>query len=148
MAAADAHILVGLTVYGEARGEAIEGKVAVGAVIRRRVQFGRFGGDTYQAVCLAPKQFSCWNPGDPNAAVLVSLAKQLAIEPIPQDPVLRECLYVAAGIISGDLRDNTKGATHYIRRTLWDDVKARPSWAGSMIVTAVVGHHVFMAERP
>ena len=61
--------LVGLTLYGEARGEPIEGIVAVGCVIRNRVKFE----GSFYAVCLKPRQFSCWNQDDPNYSVLLNL---------------------------------------------------------------------------
>ena len=48
-----------VTLFGEARGEPVEGLIAVGSVIRNRVKAARFG-STYRAVCLARWQFSCW----------------------------------------------------------------------------------------
>lgn len=46
------------TLILEARGEGIEGMVAVGEVIRTRAEER---GLSYRAVCLQRKQFSCWN---------------------------------------------------------------------------------------
>lgn len=57
------------TIYGEARGESIETMLAVGWVIRNRLQAKRYG-DTYKDVVLQPKQFSCWNEDDPNYKVI------------------------------------------------------------------------------
>lgn len=142
--AAEAGSLVGLTIWGESRGESVEGKIAVGNVLRNRVRLGRFGGDTYQAVCLAKAQFSCWNAGDPNAALLISLSKQLLVNPIPTDPVLRECLYIAAGLVAGEFQDNTKGATHYVHRRLLGDGKG---WDEQMRVTGMIGNHVFLSDQ-
>ena len=53
------------TIYGEARGETIETMFAVGWVIRNRLHLKHYG-NTYKAVVLQPKQFSCWNKDDPN----------------------------------------------------------------------------------
>ena len=49
-----------LTLYGEASAEPIEGKVAVGCVVRNRVQTPNRYGSTYRAVCHQRAQFSCW----------------------------------------------------------------------------------------
>jgi spore germination cell wall hydrolase CwlJ-like protein len=46
--------LMALTIYGEARGEAKEGKVAVGSVILERVEHRRWDGETIPEVCLMP----------------------------------------------------------------------------------------------
>src|SRR5512134_3045692 len=51
------------TVYGEARGEPHEGRLAVAHVILNRARAGGWFGAGVSEVCL---QFSCWNPGDPN----------------------------------------------------------------------------------
>ena len=54
---------VALTLYAEARGEPIEGRIAVANVIRNRVrlQKARYGFSPKQ-VCLKAHQFSCWLP--------------------------------------------------------------------------------------
>ena len=57
------------TIYGEARGESIETMLAVGWVIRNRLQAKHYG-STYKDVVLQPKQFSCWNKDDPNYKVI------------------------------------------------------------------------------
>ena len=49
-----------LTLYGEARGEPIEGLIGVAMVIRNRVRDKYRGAVNYEEVCLAPAQFSCW----------------------------------------------------------------------------------------
>lgn len=54
------------TIYGEARGEPWEGKIAVAWVVRNRAERGGWWGDTIREVCLKPWQFSCWNETDPN----------------------------------------------------------------------------------
>jgi spore germination cell wall hydrolase CwlJ-like protein len=49
------------TVYGEARGESLEGQKAVASVIKNRVEANKsyWGGDTYTGVCYHPNQFEC-----------------------------------------------------------------------------------------
>lgn len=55
----DRHIAI-MTIALEARGESLEGQVAVGEVIRNRAFKAR---RTFGEVCLAPWQFSAWNDG-------------------------------------------------------------------------------------
>jgi len=70
------------SIWGEARGECEEGQAAVAWVMRNRAQAARafiarqkrahplFGDGTLVGACRAPRQFSAWNPGDPNAVKL------------------------------------------------------------------------------
>ncbi len=48
------------TIYGEARGQSYESKIAVGWIIRNRLATGRWG-DTYKSVVTAHLQFTCWS---------------------------------------------------------------------------------------
>lgn len=131
--------ILALTAYGEARGEPIEGIVAVMSVIRNRVNEGRFGGNTYQAVCLKPKQFSCWNEDDPNRKLLDRAVESLEQGILPR--VLELCMLLAEGITKGIIPDNTKGSNHYLTRKLFNE--GIISWAkGSP--KALVGNHVFL----
>ncbi|MGE0577625.1 MAG: cell wall hydrolase [Reyranella sp.] len=67
------------TLFGEARGEPRDGKVAVAWVIRNRAERKAFAGSllgqagAVSHICLAPRQFSCWNNGDPNRPLLIKL---------------------------------------------------------------------------
>ena len=47
-----------LTIALEARGESLEGQMAAAEVIRNRANKAH---STFETVCLAPYQFSCWN---------------------------------------------------------------------------------------
>ena len=62
------------TIYGEARVESVETMLAVGWVIRNRLQAKRYG-DTYKDVVLQRKQFSCWNKDDPNYKIIKGTIK-------------------------------------------------------------------------
>lgn len=120
--------VLALTLYGEARGEPIESKVGVACVIRNRAAHSQ---RSISAICLAPHQFSCWTEErDQMAAAQASL-------PNP-DPVLAECLFLASGIVGGQLRDNTHGANHYYATSI-----AAPKWAVNQPVLAHLGHHLF-----
>ena len=116
------------TVYGEARGEAFEGKVAVAHVISNRAA-SNYMGDTLEAVCRRAYQFSCWNHSDPNHRKIAALDKS--------DPEYRECLSaVAAALVSDD--DPTHGARHYHTK----DIK--PYWSDDAKERVVIGNHVFL----
>ena len=59
--------IVAMTILGEARGEGEEGMYAVACVIAQRsIAWKR----TPKQICLADKQFSCWNPKDPNRKII------------------------------------------------------------------------------
>lgn len=126
------------TLYGEARGEPWEGKIAVAWVVRNRVETdihsdGKpdWWGEGYEAVCLKPAQFTCWS--DHNRAALESVT--------PDDPVFRDCLAASAAVMSGLVPDPTAGATHYCNPALAD-----PDWAKAATKTARIGGHVFYKD--
>lgn len=137
-----------LTLWAEARSEPIEGIVGVACVIRNRVLTpGRFGG-TYAAVCLAPKQFSCWNDGpDENHQRVMALARAVSnglperIE-LQRDPIIRQVRWVARGVQSGELLDRTKGASHYLTVDLYET--APPTWARDVREVLTLGTQVFL----
>jgi len=138
--------VTGLTIAGEAEGEPIEGKVFVGSVIRNRVKTpGRFG-DSYDKVCLARSQFSCWWPwgGQANFEKVMARARMFvgdyAERPNLMTDVLRECLFVAEGIITNQLRDNSRSATHYMTKALFKSNP--PDWAKGKTPIVEVGAHV------
>jgi N-acetylmuramoyl-L-alanine amidase len=126
-----------LTLYGEARGEPVEGRIAVASVIRNRI--GRYGSN-YKAVCLRPRQFSCWNPNDPNYAQLTSAARVFLRGGV-MGPDVRECVWIADGMIGEVLRSNIGSCTHYMTMKLWQE--APPSWARGKVPSYRVGRHVF-----
>lgn len=136
-----------LTLYGEARGEPVEGQIAVASVIRNRV--GHRWGASLRAVCLAPKQFSCWNPdANANHAQLIELAGAVLGDfheraVVPFDMRARQCRFIAQGIISGDLLDNTQGADHYLTKNLLQSAAA-PTWAVGK-PARFVGAHAFLS---
>jgi hypothetical protein len=117
--------ILALTIYGEARGESIAGQVAVGCVIRNRTIK-----DNYRDICLAPKQFSCWNLDDPNRALLDELGLKLFSGEVPDE--IKQELWVAQGIINDAIKDSTKGAKNYLTTSLFYSNK-RPSWARDAI---------------
>lgn len=128
-----------LTIIGEARGEPIEGQVAVGCVIRNRVT----DTNTYKQACLAPKQFSCWNRNDPNFPLLMELGEgALNSNPI-KDPYLKQCIYVAQGIYEGRIMDSVHGAKNYMTTKLFLGPE-KPKWAVAAKIVNEKGSHVFL----
>ncbi|MEK9724321.1 MAG: cell wall hydrolase, partial [Rhodospirillaceae bacterium] len=102
---------VARTVWGEARGEPFNGKIAIAWVIRNRVELDLHGdekpdwwGEGYEAVCLKPWQFSCWNANDPNREKLLAVTDA--------DAMYRDSLDAARLVIAGKVDDPTGGATH------------------------------------
>lgn len=140
-----------VTLYGECRGEGIEGQVAVGSVIKNRVR--AIPANTYESVCTADNQFSCWWPfgGYSNYQATISAAYSLmtnsegagTIAIAPQEAVMRQCLYVATGIISGALLDPTHGATNYYAPAAMVPPGRVPDWAAKMTHTATIGKQEF-----
>jgi spore germination cell wall hydrolase CwlJ-like protein len=117
------------TIYGEARGENQEGRIAVANVIINRANHGGWWGDSIKKTCLKPYQFSCWNAKDPNREKLLKVTID--------DEDFRDCLEIAALAVNGDLMDNTKNATHY------HTTATAPKWAETGTRVATIGNHIF-----
>lgn len=124
-----------LTMIGEARGEPIEGLLAVGSVIRNRVNALK---KSVKDVCLAKYQFSCWNTNDPNRKLL----EALVIDKIRTQREFSMIGYVAAGIYKNILRDNTSGAQYYMTLKLYNSA-GRPEWSSGAKDPSIYGHHIF-----
>lgn len=122
------HILA-RTAWGEARGEGAIGMAAVLSVIMNRAKQPGWWGRTPVEVCLKPKQFSCWNPGDPN--------RHRIIEVDESDELFRKAIMLEAAALNGTLKDPTGGATHYCVAGL------HPSWEKSLRQIARIGNHKF-----
>ena len=129
------------SLWGEARGESAEGQAAVAWAMRNRVLAARafiarqgrahplFGDGTLVGACRAPRQFSAWNPGDPNAAKLAKAGFE--------DAAYCRAFAIGAQVWAGLISDPTGGATHYHRHDI------EPVWAKSMKPTALIGAHMF-----
>lgn len=128
------------TLLGEAGGEPIEGQIAVGCVIRNRLT----AKTTYRDVCLAARQFSCWDDqGADGARVYATAEALLARQPIGEANVLSELCWVADGILGNQLRDRVNGSTNYLTSALYRSQP--PSWARRLRIVAQIGAHVFLA---
>ena len=124
-------LIVALTIFGEARGEEFSGKVMVGEVIVNRSQRS---GKTLREVCLAPRQFSCWN-----GMVGKKLEAELCNPQTIGSPSWENCIRIAKVLCGG--YEPISPATHYFNPRL-----CSPSWAKSMTLVAKVGNHDFYEE--
>ena len=117
------------TIWGEARGEPVQGQEAVAWVIVNRLRSGYRGAETLAEVCLARLQFSCWNPDDPNAARMADIDFT--------EPSFPRVFAAACRVWTGEAQDPTHGARHYHNH--W----VSPAWARGHHPTAVIGNHLF-----
>ena len=127
----DARLALARTVYGEARGEGVPGMEAVANVVMNRAGVGGWWGDTVLSVVMKPYQFSVWNPGDPNRALI------LGKFPFQGDELFNTAWQIAGDAIAFDLPDRTGGATHY------HTTAVKPDWASGQVPVAQIGRHVF-----
>lgn len=130
--------ILATTIFLEAGGESIKGKLAVGWVVLNRVKLGRrhYGsGGGISGVCLKPFQFSCFNSNDPG------LGKSLGINKNSQ--VYMSCLEAAREVLAGKVEDPTGGATHYFNPR----VCGIPKWSRGMDFCGQIGRHFFYREK-
>jgi spore germination cell wall hydrolase CwlJ-like protein len=126
-------------IYGEARGEPRNGKIAVAySAVNRAVK---------KSVCdvvLAPMQYSIFN----NNPALRAAAKSPYIEPRQKNTIDNESwarsVDVAQMVLAGKVADPTDGATHYIADQV---MRAKgykyPRWSRQYTQVAEIGGHRF-----
>ena len=127
------------TLYGECRGETLDGVIGGGYTIKNRAARPKRFGFTIAEVCRKPLQFSCWNPDDANYPLL--LAANI------EQPAFMRCLGAAALVLSGGVPDPTQGADHYwtVAAPSWAKLWP-PEWSAAMIKTVIIDHHQFARE--
>ena len=113
------------TIFGEARGEGLEGMEAVALVVLNRVKAKKWftgyvviNGQKIPNVaetCLKKAQFSCWNKNDPNYEILQNINAN--------NMLFKQCIMVARRALSGQLTDFTNGALYYHTKQI------KPKWA-------------------
>lgn len=128
-------LIIAKTLWGEARGEGTDGMRAVACVIGNRKELKWQGKIGYAAVCLAYKQFSCWNDGDPNRSRMDAQARH-------PDSAFTEALAIAGQLVSNQLNDMTFGATHYYATSL----RQAPKWAQGVQPCFQLGRHLFFSN--
>ena len=117
-----------LCIWREARGEILDAKRGVAWSIRNRVQRPGWWGASWDGVILKAKQYSSFNPGDPNATKI----------PYLNDPSLPDCFAAAEEVFNsaGSAVDPTLGATSYFDKSM--DANP-PPWAAMMMHTTTLG---------
>lgn len=122
--------IVARTIYGEARGEPPDGKLAVAYSIVNRWKSKRwFAGKTLASTAMKADQYTCWSTRDPNREKMCDLA----------DADLAECQAAALAAILGTVADPTDGCTHYHAAAM----ETYPSWALGKAPRVTIGRHHF-----
>ena len=123
-----------MTMYGEGRSEGVEGLILIGRTIINRANSNRWP-DTIKAVCLQPKQFSCWNdPEHPNTLKMLS-----AWEDRCSDADMEQVMWVRNGIIHGHILSNFiyESVNHY------HTISIEPYWAKNKLPLVIHKNHSF-----
>ena len=145
LAQLDGYGLVYVTLWGEARGEPVEGQIAVAHVIRNRLHSGKwFGGVNYHDVLERWAQFSCLWPqlgGLNYQGVLDQAGVYQREETLPgaQGRLQAQLQWVVGGVLDSLIMDNTSGSTHYYSKYI-----EAPAWTRPPAVRMTeLGRHVF-----
>jgi spore germination cell wall hydrolase CwlJ-like protein len=142
-----------MTIWAEARSGGPKAMLNVGNVMRNRLETQRWG-TTYKDVVTARKQFSCWNPSDPNRQAMfdmIALDTKIATsygKPEYNALVAKyannkdfaawiEAKKIAWKILNNNIQDTTGGADHYHTVTM------SAEWNTEMATTGQDGIHVF-----
>ena len=116
------HECLALNIYHEARGERVEGQIAVAHVTMNRMAHEKWP-STICEVVYQPKQFS-WT----------HLIKQQT----PQEyRAWRKAKVIARDVMIGNVVDPTMGAVYYHANYV------NPSWAEYVDLSKVIGNHLF-----
>ncbi|AZF49625.1 MULTISPECIES: cell wall hydrolase [unclassified Pseudomonas] len=120
----NALMCLALNIYHEARGEPLDGQIAVAMVTMNRADWQA---SSVCQVVYERNQFS-WtrraNPSLPSESAAWANAKR-----------------VANRVVAGHHEDITHGATHFHARTV------RPIWRTSLKKTATIGEHIFYVHH-
>lgn len=108
-------------VYMEARGESLQGQIAVAQVVMNRAKHNR---ENVCKVVLAKSQFS-W-----------TLDKRITIR---NNAAFRMAAYVAKNVLNGNFYDHSRGADHYHA----DYVAPKWAKADCMNHKVTIGRHIF-----
>jgi N-acetylmuramoyl-L-alanine amidase len=129
-----ATLCLALNIYHEARGEPLEGQIAVANVTLNRA------GNDRRRVCSVVteyKQFS-WTQGAVKFAVGRAFLMQHAR---PKDmKAWKQSLRVASHVLKGGA-DESWGATHYHAS------RVKPNWRLDLQQTRVIGKHIFLQGK-
>jgi len=126
------------TVFGEAANQSPEGQAAVAAVIKNRMQAGRYGGSDVPGVVLAKGQFEPWSNPEARAGM-----QGLS----PEDPRYQKIGAIVDQVRAGQMPDPTGGATHFYAPKAQAALgRQPPSWAAGQ-QGQPIGDHTFYAPE-
>jgi hypothetical protein len=144
-----------LTAWAEGRGDwreghsSVEERIAIMVTVRnRRLEWRRWraADNTYRAICLAPNQYSCWLPGPgANHQALMALAADVVARRTITDDIFLETLYLARGVIGGQILDRTGGAVSYYAPKAMVPAGRVPGWAAGK-PTLQIGQQLFIVN--
>lgn len=112
-------------VYHESRSEGWEGMSAVANVIKNRVESSKFR-NSVKEVVERPHQFS--------------YMKEVKDKSFKDNRSYRKALLVSYKVLTGEIKDNTMSATHYVAPK---KLKRTPRWVREFERTVVINDHVF-----
>ena len=121
--------IVADTIYMEARGEGEHGQRAVATVIYNRA---KNTGKTFEAVCLQPFQFSCWN---------ASKTRKITPRTRSDTKAYELCLAIEKELLTGKFEPLGEW-THYYNPRL-----CNPKWARDGQDKTQIGNHIFLKTR-
>lgn len=136
--------ILALTIYGEARGEPPQGKIAVGSVVLERVDHRDWDGKTIPEVCLKKYQFTCFDPRNRNYGKLLQIAENWDAA-IATDPALSDCYGIALGLIDGTIPRTPEIAASHCCQYLTKAGKKDVVWWTKMKLVLTVRTHEFYA---
>jgi spore germination cell wall hydrolase CwlJ-like protein len=122
--------LVACTLWGEARGETPEGRIAVAEVIRNRMAQHYQSDGTVAGTLMKPHQFSCWSTRDPSRRLMVMLDTE--------DALVLDCFEAWERALAGS--NLVRGALLYANLAVTGGVP--PDW-GIVHRVATIGNHSF-----
>lgn len=101
-------------------------------------------GSVYHAVCLKAYQFSSFNLGDPNRAILLRLVQPGAYDAqLPNDLSLRTADALVGQLMAGTLTEITGGSNYYFALSI-----KPPIWAATMTYRTTIQGQAFYAAAP
>lgn len=155
-------IALGVTLFGEARGQRVRSRVAIGQVVLERLRRPKRFGVDVPGVCLKRLQFSCWWPeGGVSNYNSTMLAAKLALQSnsvnswVGPDGLnlgtalaLQECLSIAKILCTEPdvFVAQAPFATHYHAKSM----KTFPKWASdptAVLVADMDGHLFYRGVR-
>lgn len=133
--------IMALCIWAEARGEGMEGCIAVGSVILNRVDHRKWDGETVHEVIMKPWQFSWLNScppqsyTDPQYETCVEIARNFE-GAYHEKPTLFVAYEIARNMLDGTIKRNVPSLEYHT-------IDVHPEWAKRLKVHKVIGRHIF-----